>query len=397
MAHPTAHHILFVGHEATQTGASIELLHLLRWLRKNETCRFSILMGRGGELMSSFEELADTWSLDRSRWRRDALRSRLLFRARMGQWASRAKAREVHRFVFRDHPALVYVNTIASANAIETLPPGIPIVTHVHELEYAFSTRTGPALSRLLADTHHFIAGSNAVKKNLISSHDIPASRIQTIHESIPVDDVRAERTREQVVRELHMPADTLLVIGSGSAGWGKGTDLFIQLARLICQRRADVNFIWVGACPWGQAYFEHDLRITGLTEKVRFTGPVSNPADYVAAGDIFVLTSREDSYPLVCLEAAALAKPIVCFADAGGTPEFVEDDCGFVVPYLDIVAMVERILYLFDSSQCRLKMGTAAREKVVQRHDVDKAAPLIMQLIERVIEAGEKNAIHAR
>ncbi|MDH6063711.1 hypothetical protein, partial [Umezakia ovalisporum] len=40
-----------------------------------------------------------------------------------------------------------------------------------------------------------------------------------------------------------------------------------------------------------------------------------------------------------VCLEAASLGKPILCFDKAGGEPEFVEDDCGFIVPYLDLDA----------------------------------------------------------
>jgi glycosyltransferase involved in cell wall biosynthesis len=302
-----------------------------------------------------------------------------------------AGSMELHRFVFRYRPALIYVNSIASANAVETLAPGVPMVTHVHELQYAFSVQTGPCLSQLLAETRHFIACSNAVRENLMSNHAVPASRIETIHASIPVGDVRPERTREEVLRELHIPEDALLVIGSGSAGWGKGTDLFIQLARAVCRQRSRVYFVWLGACPRDGTYFEHDLRVAGLAEKARFTGAVLNPADYLAAGDIFVVTSREDSYPVVCLEAAAMAKPIVCFADAGGTPEFVEDDCGFVVPYLDIMAMAERVVHLLDSSQCRLKMGTAARKKVMQRHDVSKAGPRIVQVIERVIGAGEQ------
>jgi glycosyltransferase involved in cell wall biosynthesis len=85
-------------------------------------------------------------------------------------------------------------------------------------------------------------------------------------------------------------------------------------------------------------------------------------------------------------LEAAALEKPIICFAGAGGMPEFVEDDCGFVVPYLDITAMAERVACLLDSPECRLKMGEAACRKVAQRHDISVAAPRIMEIIERTI-----------
>jgi glycosyltransferase involved in cell wall biosynthesis len=105
-----------------------------------------------------------------------------------------------------------------------------------------------------------------------------------------------------------------------------------------------------------------------------------------LAAADVFALTSREDPYPLVCLEAAALGKPIVCFAGAGGAPEFVEQDCGFVVPYFDVTAMAGRIASLLESADCRIKMGAAARRKVAERHDISVAAPRILEIIERTI-----------
>jgi len=363
------------------------LLHFLRWFKRNSDRPFSVLLGRGGELVADFEELADTWSMDRSCWRREALRTRVLYAAGLGAWARRAQARDVQRFAARCPPALVYTNSIASAQALEMLAPQVPILTHVHELEFVFSLEPESALSRLLRETRQFIACSNAARENLVRNHAVPASQIETIHESIPVADIRAERTREQVLRELHMPDDALLIIGAGFASWRKGTDLFIQLARAVCRRRSHAYFAWIGGSGYPDGVqFEHDVRVAGLTEKVRFTGAVLKPADYLAAADVFVLTSREDPYPLVCLEAAAVAKPIVCFAGAGGMPEFVEEDCGFVVPYLDIVAMAERIVHLLDSLQCRVTMGTAARRKVTQRHDISRAAPRIMEIIERTI-----------
>ena len=117
------------------------------------------------------------------------------------------------------------------------------------------------------------------------------------------------------------------------------------KLAREVCQQRPRAFFVWVGGGPALElAQFEHDARLAGLGDRIRFTGAVTDAADYLAAADVFALTSRQDSYPLTALEAAALQKPIVCFAGAGGMPEFVEEDCGFVVPYLDATAMADRV-----------------------------------------------------
>jgi glycosyltransferase involved in cell wall biosynthesis len=65
---------------------------------------------------------------------------------------------------------------------------------------------------------------------------------------------------------------------------------------------------------------------------------------------------------------------------------EFVEEACGFVVPYLDIVAMADRAISLLDSPGCRLIMGDAVQRKVAQRHDISIAAPRIMEIIEGAI-----------
>ena len=379
--------ILFVSHDATRTGAPIELLHFLRWFKRNGNRPFSVLLGRGGELVADFEELADTWSVDRSRWCPGGFRASFLTAVGLGEWARRAEARDTKGFAARCSPALVYANSIASARVIDVLAPQAPMLTHVHELEFALCAQSSPALTSLLANTRQFIACSNAVRANLIRQHGVAPERVETVHESIPVDQVRAERTRKQIFQELRISDDALLVIASGVASWLKGPDLFVQLARAVSRQHPRVHFAWIGGgLPVDRAQFEHDVRLAGLSEKIRLVGAVSKPADYVAAADVFVLTSREDSYPLACLEAAALEKPIVCFAGAGGMPEFVEGDCGFVVPYLDVMGMADRVVFLLDSLECRITMGASAGRKVAQRHDIRGAAPRIMEIIERTI-----------
>jgi glycosyltransferase involved in cell wall biosynthesis len=386
MAQTARHGILFVSHDATRTGAPIALLHFLRWFKRNGNRAFSVVLGSGGELVSDFEQLAPTWSLDWSRWRSGTLRTQVLNKVRLGAWARRAEAADTQDFAATCSPALVYANSIGSARTLEILAPEVPVLTHVHELESYFQIFAGQALARLLGQTRCFIACSDAARNNLVREHGVAPEQVETVYESIRVNQIRPERTRQQVFQELRIPDNALLVVGIGTPGWRKGTDLFIHLARAVGQQRDLAYFGWIGGSTWE---FEHDVRISGLTEKMRVIGASPKPFDYLAAADVFVLTSREDPYPLVCLEAAALEKPIVCFASAGGAPEFVEEDCGFVVPYLDMMAMTDRVVFLLDSADCRLTMGAAARGKVAQRHDIGRAAPRIMDIIERTIAGG--------
>jgi len=381
--------VLFVSHDATRTGAPIALLRFLRWFKKNGNRPFAVLLPTSaqpaGELIPDFEEVAETWQIDRSRWCPGGTRATTLRLIGLNAWARRADVAEIHRFARRCAPALVYKNSISSAWA-DMLPREIPVLTHVHELEYAFRRQSPSHLARLIAETRHFIACSDAVRQNLVVKQGIPTERIETVHEPIDIAEMRAERTRQQVFEELRVPDGATLVIGGGAGNWRKGGDLFVQLARFLCRQRSDVYFVWIGGFGSDTDELEHDVRLTELTERVRLIGTVLKTSDYFAASDVFVLTSREDPYPLVCLEAAALEKPIVCFASGGGMPEFVESDCGFIVPYLDIAAMADRVTFLLNSPERRLGMGAAARRKVEHSHDIGVIGPRIMEIIEKTI-----------
>lgn len=379
--------VLFVHEAAFRNGAAMLLLNLLRWLKANSTRPSSLLLHcPGGELLSDFADVTTTWSAGEGRWAPHRLRSQLMLWAGLENLARRAEKAKLRRFATGSRPGLIYLNGFAKTNfrLIELLDLKAPVLTHVHDLRTMFHGQAGPVTPRIISATRHFIACSDAVRRYLIAEHQVPPSRVDTVHEFIPVNAIRAQRTRQEILNVLSLPPNSMLVVGSGLAGWRKGSDLFIQLARIVCLQRPNACFAWVGGGAINE--LEHDARLSGLSEKIRFTGEVSNPVDYFAVADLFVLTSREDPFPLVCLEAAAVAKPIICFADAGGMPEFIEDDCGYVVPYLDVEAMADRVISLLDCPASREKMGAAARRKVAERHDIDITAPRILEIIEKTI-----------
>ena len=130
-------------------------------------------------------------------------------------------------------------------------------------------------------------------------------------------------------------------------------------------------------------------LTLRNLTLAIAFSSLICgfDLHEYYNAMDVFLLPSREDTFPLVCLEAALLERPIVCFQNAGGMPEFVEDDCGFAVPYLDTVAAAERIVELARDRQLRRMMGASAAAKVRARYDVSNGGLAMLNIIKSVTE----------
>jgi glycosyltransferase involved in cell wall biosynthesis len=66
--------------------------------------------------------------------------------------------------------------------------------------------------------------------------------------------------------------------------------------------------------------------------------------------------------------------------------PEFVEHDCGYVVPYLDIECMAAKVTKLLTSAELRQRLGENASQKVRERHDIQISAPKIVDIIHRFL-----------
>lgn len=383
--------VLFISHDASRTGAPIVLLNLLKWLKANTELSFQVLLRRSGELQSEFEAIAPTYLFDPGSSARPAW-ARLWQRLRPAQDQRLARLRTHCR---QANVGLIYANTIVSSDIVAGLADlGYPTICHVHELEFLIRHYLGLAeFARLKQAVHHYIAVSDAVQENLMVNHQIPATQIERIYEFIPtaVHQLDQYQDQRQAVRQqLGIPLEAAIVCASGTIEWRKGPDLFLHLARQVQHQKPGlpVYFLWVGGETNSPRYHElmHDVELLGLGSTVRFLGAQPQAAPYFAACDVFAMMSREDPFPLVCLEAAALGKPIVCFDRSGGAREFVETDCGVVVPYLDISGMAEQVLILLQAPQLREQMGARAAQKVRERHDIAIAAPQVLQVIQRFL-----------
>lgn len=384
--------VLFISHEASRSGAPIVLLHFLKWFKANTDIPFLILLKIGGELESDFEDLAPVIVLSRVK---PGLVERVSYRLRLHKFKRLDHFRKLKKKLSQENIGLIYSNTVTNGEVLEFLSSlKCPVITHIHELEYTINCCGGiENFKQVQHYTQHYIAVAKAVKDNLVKHQKIEASTIDVIHEFIPTQ-VPIKNSQPQVfypiLEELNIPQEALVVGASGTMSWRKGADLFVQLARAVNQRQLNtpVHFVWVGGENNGIYFNEliHDVRHAGLEQYVHFTGVQPNPLDYFRVFNVFTLLSREDPFPLVLLEAASIGKPIVCFDNSGGAPEFVEDDCGFVVPYLDIEAMADKVVALMKSVDLRQSLGERAAKKAWHRHDVTVLAPKILNLIERFI-----------
>ena len=396
--------ILFVSHEGTLTGAPGMLLHFVRWLRDHSTVEPEIALLKGGPLAADFAEVGPTTVLDdvlgwnsphrleaflASRGRhRSALRlERLRLRGLMAQLQT---------------TRTVYLNSVASLRLLHPLPRAETAIAHVHELPSAMKWAMRPQDPDLLhTRVDHLVAAADCVADGLVQSQGIAGDRITRVYEFIDTARVLAppRRDRAAIRAQLGLPADALVVGGSGFADWRKGIDLFVQMARAArLSGRDDIHFVWVGDRAGGSeaTQLDFDIEQSGVGDHLHLVGLQPRSFDWYRAFDVFALTSREDPYPLVGLETGLLEVPMVCFAGSGGMTELVSrspsegaGESGVIVPYIDVEAMTRAVVELLDDPERRGAMGRRAAAVVSRDHEVNVAGPQLLEVIERVLGRG--------
>ena len=414
MAHPLSTigrtirpRVLFICHEASRTGAPIVLLNLLRWLRDDGRYELGTVLIRSGDLAPAFEQVSRVFyvqehpgrprrvaALRRTAWNQQTQDLSRSLPSHVPMLARRAGRRGILAALRREiiesfRPDLVYLNSAFSGAALGFIPGGIPIISHVHELGFQLrlTRRYAPtSIELMLARTDRYIAASGAVARLLEADFGICQDRISTVHDFIvwPSGPVSHEQVTDYR-RRLGVDEQELLVGCLGTVEWRKGPDVFIELAARVVRRHATpVTFAWAGATlefAWDEAT-RHDLAAVNLGSQLRFLGPLPDPSRFLAALDVFALTSRSDPFPLVCLEAAAHGVPVVAFA-AGGAPEFLGGEDDLVAPYLDIEAMARTIEGLLASASAREATSARLANRVRELYSVQAAAPAIAEQID--------------
>ena len=166
--------------------------------------------------------------------------------------------------------------------------------------------------------------------------------------------------------------------------GVREGERLVVTASRLAPQKALPVMFEALAATrtPFvlavlGTGPQEDELRAAaaeqGIGERVRWLGFRPDVADYIAAGDVFCLSSVWEGVPLAAQEAILLGVPVVATA-VGGMPELVEDAVtGRLVPPRDPAALAAALGQVLANEALRKTFADGARANLQQRFSTER------------------------
>jgi putative peptidoglycan lipid II flippase len=186
---------------------------------------------------------------------------------------------------------------------------------------------------------NHTFAASQQIADHLRERVPSARDRIEVLHVPIGSPPV-VERDRNAVRADLEL---------------GPEQKLLVTAARLAPQKALHVMleaFAKLGGnhvlAIVGEGPLEEDLRALagrlGIDARVRWVGFREDVADFVAAGDVFVLSSVWEAVALAAQEAVLLGVPVVS-TDVGGMRELITDQVsGRLVPKGDADALADAL-----------------------------------------------------
>lgn len=384
--------VLVISHSTRPTGAPIALLRIMQWCVGHGMIEPTFVLRDIDELASQFEALGPISLVSaKTEHRVQVALESVPFGAAALAAANFASDYRLRRLCERRRVEVIYVNTATESRVTAALKPlGLPVVTHVHELERELSTMVGlDGIKQVIDESDALIAVSGAVRKMLLT-HGADGARIADVQEPIgdgkPVSEAERNMARRTV---LGVDDTTVVVVGCGKPSWRKGTDAFLQVARYVvadAPAGTKIAFRWIGGALPNRALstLTEDIACLGLDDQVAVMSHRPDVDVLLAAADVFISTSREDPNPLVVLEAAATGCPIVCFQSAGGAEELADAGGGKAVPYLDTRAMADAVLALIQAPKERELLGDKARIIVKDRNAPQVVAEKVAAVLRR-------------
>ena len=146
-----------------------------------------------------------------------------------------------------------------------------------------------------------------------------------------------------------------------------KGIDLLMQVAKDLLPAHPELKWKVIGYGEQEAAFLDF-IRQEGLGQQLVFQAADKTDLgpDYQTAG-IFVMTSRNECFPLVLLEAMSHGLPCIAFDCETGPRHIIRhDETGWLVPKENTGSMVLAIRKLaLDDNQTRTRMRDHALERI--------------------------------
>jgi len=246
--------------------------------------------------------------------------------------------------------------------AKEVVGGGLKVVTTLHGTDITL-LGNDPSFAEIIAFSINKSDAVTAVSEYLRREtlRLFPIQReIKTIYNFVDLEEYRPGRG--QHLRRRWVSGQGKLLVHVSNFRRVKRVDAVVRVFHRLLGR-IEACLLLVGDGPESMAVRRLVLDL-GIEDRVFFLGKQDRVVDIIAAADLMLLPSEQESFGLVALEAMACGVPVVA-SSVGGLPEVVEDGkTGYLLPPDRWDEMAQKSAEILANPRLHRTMSRQARER---------------------------------
>ena len=167
-----------------------------------------------------------------------------------------------------------------------------------------------------------------------------------------------------------------------------KNLEVLFKAFKDINKKLASLKLVVLGDGPERKNLEKFSIDI-GIRKNIVFTGFVDDETkiDYLSQAKVFVLSSTQEGFGIVLVEALGLGVPIVS-TDCGGPSDIVEDGKnGYLTKIGDHEELSERIHDLLIDENLRKEFGRYGRISVMKKFSIEKIGEKFLKEYKEILE----------
>lgn len=196
------------------------------------------------------------------------------------------------------------------------------------------------------------------------------------------------DRERIELRRKFGIHPAVAVVLYCGRLAAEKALPDLINAFALVARQVPEATLVLVGDGPLRSTLAMQAAQLQLKDDKVRFVGQVSptEVSDWLNTADVFTLVSFSEGLPCALVEAMSAGLPCVV-SDIPANRQLIDDGKhGFLTPVSDQESISRAIVELLKDDALRLRMGEAARKRIVDNYSSDKVTDLYEDLFRQML-----------
>ena len=366
---PTKPRILHVIDHTDSGGAQVQMADRMSDLK--DQFEFSVaVLGRTGDFSARYQQMGIPvveLAKGRNRWNLDVFFSLL-------------------RLVKSEKPDIIYAHLFKSMilSSFAAFLTGSACILRDHSglnrrsLQFYFPNLLVRSLFSLafrlaIKLSDHVVVFNEIEMQDYTSEFNVPQAKLDFLPNSINIVNLDSSQFKFDLRKELNLSEKTRIIIMVGRLAPEKDWPTFIEVAERFSDPQ-QYSFVAVGG---GQ--LDASLRELALDKGIKnfhFLGERKDVASLLAQADAFLLTSKQESFGLVILEAMAAGCPVISSRTTGAISIIEHGHTGYLVDIGDVDGFTSALKTILSDTKlakdlvknARLSLGEYSPQKVSEK-----------------------------